>query len=59
MPLIRVVEGRKVRRRIQLADVNANVRGGFQHLGRGQHPSPEKAGRDDESGCEDGKLTGH
>src|SRR5829696_4467928 len=53
MPLISVVEGRQVFRRIErdLGNVDARVYGGFRHWGRGQHPSPEKAGRDDERGC--------
>src|SRR5215211_4395810 len=61
MPLIRVVEGRQVLRRIKrdLAHVDARVRGGFRHWGRGQHPSPEKGGRDDERGSKQRKFTCH
>src|SRR5215216_1566788 len=61
MPLIRVVEGRQVLRRIKrdLTHVDARVRGGFRQWGRGQHPSPEKGGRDDERGSNQRKFTCH
>src|SRR5215204_3777453 len=61
MPLIRVVEGRQVLGRIKrdLAHVDARVGGGFRHRGGGQHPSPEKGGRDDERGSNQRKLTCH
>src|SRR5438045_3915812 len=63
MPLIRVLEGRQILRRSkrELAYVDARIGGrGFRHWGRGQHPSPEKTGRDDERGANQRKRTvGH